>query len=146
MNIHPINKAVYATLVAFLFSNSVVYAADAFNPESQWMFGDWNGQRTELQKKVMTLALAILVKWRLCSMQKNHQQGAKQPQPFGQRAVRSILGAKTSFFIKILPQTAFGLSKSVILCYYGERSICPAAHSTPGRKDHGSIIIHSRPF
>jgi porin len=51
MNIHPINKAVYATLVAFLFSNSVVYAADAFNPESQWMFGDWNGQRTELQKK-----------------------------------------------------------------------------------------------
>lgn len=51
MNLSPLNKAVYATLVVFLFSNSVVYAADAFNPESQWMLGDWNGQRTDLQNK-----------------------------------------------------------------------------------------------
>lgn len=51
MNIHPLNQAVYATLVAFLFSNSVVYAADAFSSEGQWMLGDWNGQRIELQNK-----------------------------------------------------------------------------------------------
>ena len=28
-----------------------VYAADAFDANSQWMFGDWNGKRTQLQQQ-----------------------------------------------------------------------------------------------
>ena len=28
-----------------------VFSAEAFSAESPWMFGDWNGQRTELQQK-----------------------------------------------------------------------------------------------
>ncbi len=38
-------------------------AADAFNPESQWMLGDWNGQRTDCKTRVMTLVLVTPVKW-----------------------------------------------------------------------------------
>ncbi len=45
-----------------------MYAANAFEAESPWMLGDWNGQRSALQQKATTLALAIRVKWQRCSM------------------------------------------------------------------------------
>lgn len=34
-----------------LLVSHLSYAQDAFNIESKWMFGDWNGQRNELQKQ-----------------------------------------------------------------------------------------------
>lgn len=40
--------------VSLLSLNSVfqsTYAADAFDANSQWMFGDWNGKRTQLQQQ-----------------------------------------------------------------------------------------------
>ena len=39
------------SLLALSCSLSSVHAADAFNANSPWMFGDWNGKRTELQQK-----------------------------------------------------------------------------------------------
>lgn len=39
------------SLLALSCSLSSVHAADAFDANSPWMFGDWNGKRTELQQK-----------------------------------------------------------------------------------------------
>ena len=39
------------SLLSLSCSIQIVHATEAFNPESQWMLGDWNGKRTELQKK-----------------------------------------------------------------------------------------------
>ena len=39
------------SLLTFFCGIQHVYAADAFSPESQWMFGDWDGKRSELQQK-----------------------------------------------------------------------------------------------
>ncbi|ATO19677.1 carbohydrate porin [Acinetobacter sp. LoGeW2-3] len=50
MSLSPISKAVYASLAALLFVNTT-HAADAFSADSPWMFGDWNGQRTQLQQQ-----------------------------------------------------------------------------------------------
>ena len=33
------------------------FANSAFSSESPWMFGDWNGQRTELQQKGYAFSL-----------------------------------------------------------------------------------------
>ena len=44
-------KAVFVALTAFLSSVSAAHASDAFDAESPWMLGDWNGQRTALQKQ-----------------------------------------------------------------------------------------------
>ena len=39
------------SLLSLSCSIQIVHATEAFNPESQWMLGDWSGKRTELQKK-----------------------------------------------------------------------------------------------
>ncbi|WP_296281763.1 carbohydrate porin [uncultured Acinetobacter sp.] len=39
------------SLLALSCSLSSAHAADAFDANSPWMFGDWNGKRTELQQK-----------------------------------------------------------------------------------------------
>lgn len=39
------------SLLSLSCSIQIVHATEAFHPESQWMLGDWNGKRTELQKK-----------------------------------------------------------------------------------------------
>ncbi|WP_089606466.1 carbohydrate porin [Acinetobacter piscicola] len=39
------------SLLSLCSSLSNVYAAEAFDTNSPWMFGDWNGKRTELQQK-----------------------------------------------------------------------------------------------
>ncbi|MGE4314951.1 carbohydrate porin [Acinetobacter sp.] len=39
------------SLLSFSCALQIANAADAFDPQSQWMFGDWNGKRTELQAK-----------------------------------------------------------------------------------------------
>ena len=39
------------SLLSLSCSIQIVHATEAFNPESQWMLGDWNGKRTELQQK-----------------------------------------------------------------------------------------------
>lgn len=44
------NQCLYISLVSLGLSSSV-FAADAFDPNSQWMLGDWNGQRTALQQQ-----------------------------------------------------------------------------------------------
>lgn len=46
-----ISKSVYCALGSFIFGASLCHATDAFSSESQWMLGDWNGQRTALQQK-----------------------------------------------------------------------------------------------
>ncbi|ANF82380.1 porin [Acinetobacter sp. NCu2D-2] len=51
MFLSPLSKAVYTSLAALLLANTATHAADAFDPEGQWMLGDWNGQRTALQQK-----------------------------------------------------------------------------------------------
>ena len=51
MHFSPKVKAVSVAFTAFFSSLSVAHASDAFDAESPWMLGDWNGQRTELQKK-----------------------------------------------------------------------------------------------
>ncbi len=44
------NRYTYLALISLGFS-SQIFAADAFDPNSPWMFGDWNGQRKALQQK-----------------------------------------------------------------------------------------------
>lgn len=39
------------SLLSLSCSIQIVHATEAFHPESQWMLGDWNGKRTELQQK-----------------------------------------------------------------------------------------------
>ena len=39
------------SLLSLSCSLSSVHAAEAFDADSPWMFGDWNGKRTELQQK-----------------------------------------------------------------------------------------------
>ena len=39
------------SILSLSCSIQIVHATEAFNPESQWMLGYWNGKRTELQKK-----------------------------------------------------------------------------------------------
>ncbi|NNH77742.1 carbohydrate porin [Acinetobacter sp. ANC 5380] len=51
MHFSPKALAVSVALTAFLSSVSAAHASDAFNAESPWMFGDWEGQRTALQKQ-----------------------------------------------------------------------------------------------
>lgn len=51
MYLSPLSKAVSASLATFILAISAAHADDAFSSESQWMFGDWNGKRTELQEK-----------------------------------------------------------------------------------------------
>ncbi|NHC03492.1 carbohydrate porin [Acinetobacter sp. 187] len=51
MYLSPLSKAVSASLATFILAVSAAHADDAFSTESQWMFGDWNGKRTELQEK-----------------------------------------------------------------------------------------------
>lgn len=51
MYLSPLSKAVSASLATFILAISAAHADDAFSSESQWMFGDWNGKRTELQQK-----------------------------------------------------------------------------------------------
>ena len=51
LHLSPQIKAVLVTFTAFLSSFSVAHASDAFAAESPWMFDDWNGQRTALEKK-----------------------------------------------------------------------------------------------
>lgn len=50
MLINQLSKAVGISIATLLLA-SQAYAEKAFSPESQWMFGDWNGKRTELQNK-----------------------------------------------------------------------------------------------
>lgn len=52
MSLSPLSKAVKSTLGTLLFvSTAHTFAADAFDTQSPWMLGDWNGQRTQLQDK-----------------------------------------------------------------------------------------------
>lgn len=51
MHFSPKALAVSVALTAFLSSVSAAHASDAFDAESPWMLGDWNSQRTALQKK-----------------------------------------------------------------------------------------------
>ena len=51
MSISQLSKAVYTCLAALLLANTATHAADAFSTESPWMLGDWNGQRTQLQRQ-----------------------------------------------------------------------------------------------
>ena len=51
MSLSPLSKVAYTSLVALLFANTTTHAADAFDAKSPWMLGDWNGQRTELQRQ-----------------------------------------------------------------------------------------------
>ena len=37
--------------ISFLFSSSIVFAQDIFDPKGQYMLGDWDGKRTELAQK-----------------------------------------------------------------------------------------------
>ena len=46
-----ISKSVCCALGSFILGASLSHAADAFSPESPWMLGDWNGQRTALKQK-----------------------------------------------------------------------------------------------
>ena len=39
------------SLISLSCAISTVHAAEAFDPQSQWMFGDWNAKRSELQAK-----------------------------------------------------------------------------------------------
>lgn len=47
----PLSKLVLTTFASLTLGISATHAADAFSTESPWMFGDWNGQRTDLQNK-----------------------------------------------------------------------------------------------
>ena len=49
MSLSPLSKAVYTSLASLCLATTAVHAEDAFSSESQWMLGDWNGQRTALQ-------------------------------------------------------------------------------------------------
>ncbi|TCB60351.1 carbohydrate porin [Acinetobacter terrae] len=51
MHFSPKAQAVSVALTALLSSFSAAHASDAFDAESPWMFGDWDGQRTALQKQ-----------------------------------------------------------------------------------------------
>lgn len=51
MHFSPKAQAVSVALTALLSSFSVAHTSDAFAAESPWMFGDWDGQRTALQKQ-----------------------------------------------------------------------------------------------
>ena len=51
MHFSPKAQAVSVALTAFLSSVSAAHANDAFDAESPWMLGDWNGQRTALQNQ-----------------------------------------------------------------------------------------------
>ena len=51
MHFSPKAQAVSVALTALLSSFSVAHTSDAFAAESPWMFGDWDGQRTTLQKQ-----------------------------------------------------------------------------------------------
>ena len=51
MHLSPKLKAVSVALTAFLSGIAAAHASDAFDAESPWMLGDWNGQRTILQKQ-----------------------------------------------------------------------------------------------
>ena len=45
------SQSILATLIATLAATQMVNAADAFDAQSPWMLGDWNGQRTALADK-----------------------------------------------------------------------------------------------
>ncbi|MGK3141578.1 carbohydrate porin [Pantoea sp. C2G6] len=44
----PLRRLATGTLILAMFSAPAL-AADAFSPDSEWMFGDWGGYRTQLQ-------------------------------------------------------------------------------------------------
>lgn len=50
MLINPLSKAIGISIVTLLLA-SQAYADKPLSSESQWMLGDWNGKRTELQNK-----------------------------------------------------------------------------------------------
>ena len=52
----PLSKAFLITFTSLTLGFSTTNAAEAFSSESQWMFGDWNGQRTDLQNKGVDLS------------------------------------------------------------------------------------------
>lgn len=47
----PLTKGVYTSLAALLLCSTTSHANNAFDTESPWMLGDWNGQRTALQQQ-----------------------------------------------------------------------------------------------
>lgn len=49
-----------AILPLFVVATTSVYATEAFDPNGQYMFGDWNGKRTELAKKGVKFEANIL--------------------------------------------------------------------------------------
>lgn len=51
MHLSPKLKAVSVAFTALFPSLSIAHASDAFQEESSWVLGDWNGQRTALQKQ-----------------------------------------------------------------------------------------------
>lgn len=44
----PLRRVATGTLILAMFS-AQAFAADALSPDSEWMFGDWGGYRTQLQ-------------------------------------------------------------------------------------------------
>ncbi len=51
MYISPLSKAIYLCCASLLLTTTVTHAETAFSTESLWMFGDWNGKRTQLQQQ-----------------------------------------------------------------------------------------------
>ena len=68
------NWSLYPSLsvLAFSCASQFAFAQDAFDPQSQWMFGDWNGQRTQLQQKGYDFSLGYTGELATLLDAKNH--------------------------------------------------------------------------